>query len=139
MRRRKFLPSFFTEHFPFHWDFDDELWENEEVTSPSNLSISEDEKNVYVEAALAGVSPEHVEITFDKGILWIKAERKEEREEKEKKYYRKATRSYSYRVAVPGNIDESKEPEATFKEGIMTVKFPKTAQAQPKKIQIKRG
>ncbi|GAB4193282.1 MAG: hypothetical protein Tsb0015_15940 [Simkaniaceae bacterium] len=137
--RRKFLPSFFTEHFPFHWDFEN-FWENEEeIASPSGLSISEDDKFVYVEAALPGVSPEEVEVTFDKGILWIKAQRKEEKEEKEKKYYRKASRSYSYRVAVPGNIDENKEPEATFHEGIMTIKFSKTEKAEPKKIQVKRG
>lgn len=115
------------------------LWEEEEkeIISgiPSGLSVSEDERNIYVEAAVPGIEPKDIEVTFDKGILWIKGEAKEE--EKKKKYYRKASRSFSYRVAVPGEIDLNAEPVATCKNGIMTVTFPKSAKAQPKKIAVK--
>lgn len=105
------------------------------VTTPSGLSVSEDEKNVYVEAALPGVDPKNVEITFDKGVLWIKGETAQE--EKEKKYYRKATSSFSYRVAVPGELDLTKEPEAESANGIMKITFAKSPQTQPKKIAVK--
>jgi len=44
-----------------------------------------------------------------------------EEETKEKKYYRKATSSFSYRVAVPGEIDQNKEPYASCRNGVMTV------------------
>jgi HSP20 family molecular chaperone IbpA len=40
-------------------------------------------------------------------------------------------------VAVPGDVDPNKEPEATYKHGVMTITFNKTPKAQPKKIQIK--
>lgn len=105
------------------------------VTTPSGLSVSEDEKSVYVEAALPGVDPKNVEITFDKGVLWIKGETAQE--EKEKKYYRKATSSFSYRVAVPGELDLTKEPEAESANGIMKITFAKSPQTQPKKIAVK--
>jgi len=115
------------------------LWEEEEkeLTAgvPSGLSVSEDEKNIYVEAALPGIDPKDIEVTFDKGILWIKGEAKEE--EKKKKYYRKASRSFSYRVAVPGEIDEKVEPEAKCKNGVMTVTFAKSPKTQPKRITVK--
>jgi len=120
------------------------IWDEEEEDRwlawpavPSGLSISEDEKNVYVEAAVPGVDPEKVEVTFDKGVLWIRGEAEEE--EKGKKYYRKASGSYSYRVTVPGNIDEKAEPEAVCKNGIMKVTFKKVPEAKPKKIPVKRG
>lgn len=117
------------------WDWDEEEEWSLSATAPSGLSISEDDKNVYVTAALPGVDPKDVEVTFDKGILWIKGENKEE--EKGRKYYRKATNAFSYRVAVPGDIDPKAEPSATCKNGVMTVTFAKSAMAQPKKIAVK--
>ena len=64
---------------PSFWD--DEDW-NLPANQPSGLTISEDEKRVYVEAALPGVDPKNVEITFDKGIVWIKGEIKDVEEKK---------------------------------------------------------
>lgn len=105
------------------------------ITSPSGLTVSEDNTHVFVEAALPGVDPKNVEITFDKGILWIKGETAEE--EKEKKYYRKATNSFSYRIAVPGELDLTKEPEAESVHGVMKITFTKSPITQPKKITVK--
>lgn len=121
--------------FPSVWDDDDELALT--AGSPSGVSISEDEKNVYVEAALPGIDPKDVEITFDKGVVWIKGESKEE--EKGKKYYRKAASAFSYRIAVPGELDQNKEPEASCKHGVMTVTFTKSAAKTPKRIPIKNN
>lgn len=116
------------------------LWEEDEALLPSttsinSLSISEDEKNIFVEAAVPGLNSKEVEVTFDKGILWIKGEKIEE--EKKKKYYRKATSSFSYRIIVPGEIDQNIEPTAEVKNGIATVTFTKFAKSQPKKIAVK--
>lgn len=117
------------------------IWDDEELlnapTSGSGLSVSEDEKNVYVEAAVPGIDPKNVEITYHDGYLWIKGEQKDEEKDKKKKYYRQASSSFSYRVAVPGEVDSNVEPEATYKHGIMSVKFNKSPKAQPKKIQVK--
>lgn len=117
------------------------VWEDEDdwgsVTATNGLSISEDPTHIFVEAALPGVDPKDIEITFDKGYVWIKGETKIE--EKNKKYYRKAASSFSYRVAVPGDLDSHKEPEATYKNGIMTVTFAKSPVTQPKKILVKES
>ncbi len=106
-------------------------------TIPSGLSVSEDEKSVYVEAALPGIDPKDIEVTFEKGILHVSGEAKEE--EKKKKYYRKATRSFSYRVAIPSDIDLKSTPEATYKNGMMHVVFTKAAPSKPNKIEVKIG
>jgi len=116
---------------------DDENWLS--VGMPSGISVSEDETRVYVTAALPGVDEKDVDITFDKGMLWIKGEAKEEEQDKKRKFYRKSASSFSYRIAVPGDLDLSHEPEATYKNGVMTVSFSKSAQAQPKKITVKTG
>lgn len=114
-------------------------WDLHEFTSPSGLSISEDNDHVYVEAALPGISPDEIEMIFDKGVLWIKAEKREESEDKKKKFYRKAMSSFSYRIAVPGDIDEAKEPDAICQKGILKVTFSKTRKGISKKIPVKDG
>ncbi|MGE5042291.1 MAG: Hsp20/alpha crystallin family protein [Candidatus Levyibacteriota bacterium] len=101
----------------------------------NGLSVSEDDKKVYVEAALPGLDPQDIEVSFDKGTLMVRGEVKTE--EEGKKYYRKATRSFAYRVSVPGEVDWSKNPSATIKNGVMTVTFLKTPEAQPKRIPVK--
>ena len=120
---------------PDFWD-EDESW----LTLPSTqsgLSVSEDDKNVYIEAAVPGIDPQDVEITFQDDYLWIRGETKKEEKDKKRKYYRKATQSFSYRVAVPGNTDPNKEPEATYKNGMMTITFAKSPKARPKRIKVK--
>ncbi len=125
------FPSF---KFPSFWD-DEEL-----SLTPSNqggLSIYEDKDFVYVEAAVPGINPNDVEVTVENDYLWVRGSTKEEEKDKEKKYYRKASKSFSYRVAVPGNVDTDNEPEASYKHGVMVVKFKKASKSLPKKIQVK--
>jgi len=131
-KRMLSFPSF---SLPNFWN-EDEEW----LISPSaqsGLSVYEDKNNIYVEAAVPGIDPKDVEITYQDGYLWVRGETKEEEKNKKKKYYRRATRSFSYRVAVPGEVDVSKEPEATYKHGVMTITFAKSPKARPKKIRVK--
>lgn len=113
---------------------DDSDW-GAETNLPSGLSISEDEKNVYVQAAVPGVDPKDIEVTIDHGVVWIKGETNVQSDSK--KFYRRAVSSFSYRVAIPGDIDPNAEPEAKAKNGIMTVAFSKSPKSQPKKISVK--
>jgi len=107
--------------------------------SNTGVSLYEDEKKIYVEAQMPGVKLEEIEITFDKGFLWIKADssKKTDEEKKNCKYHMRASSSFSYRIAIPSRIDESKDIDASYKDGILKVVFEKSKKEQPKKIQIK--
>lgn len=129
----RFFPAY---RFPSLFEDFEEGW-LENYSEPSGISVSEDDSHIFIEAAVPGLKPEEIEMTFEKSILWIKGEKKEEIEDKNKKYYRKAMSAFSYRIAVPGNIDESKQPEASCKNGVLRVVFSKTTKSQPKKIPIK--
>lgn len=118
------LPSF----------LDEEDWSS--FLPSSGLTVSEDDKQFIVEAAIPGVDPNQVEVTFDKGVLWVKGQTEAAEEDKQKKFYRKASGNFSYRVAIPNNIDTNQEPKATAKNGIMKVSFTKMEEPQPRKIQI---
>ena len=124
-----------------NWLDDEADWSS--FLPSSGLTVSEDDKYVYVEAAVPGLDPDRVEVTFDKGVLWIRGNQEDEKSGEAgsgsvRKFYRKASSAFSYRVAVPGEIDSSKEPEATCKNGVMKVAFAKTPEVQPKKITVKK-
>lgn len=102
----------------------------------SGLSVSEDGDNVYVEAALPGIDPADMEVTFDKGILQIRGQAKEEEEDKQRQYYKKASRLFFYRTAVPETVDESREPQVAYKNGIIKATFRKIEKSEPKKLKV---
>ncbi|NGX45673.1 MAG: 18 kDa heat shock protein [Chlamydiae bacterium] len=132
--------SFPRSRVPFsHLESMDDDWNLHEFSNPSGLSVSEDDDHVYIEAAIPGIKSDEIDLSFSNGILWIKAEKKEEIEDKKKKFYRKAMSAFSYRIAVPGDIDESKEPEAFCKNGVLKVLFSISRKELSKKIPIKHS
>ena len=84
----------------------------------------------------------NVEVKFANGVLTIKGEKKEEKEEKRKDYHLSERRygSFQRSFTVPDGI-ESDKIEATFKDGVLTVSLPKRPEAQKKEkqIAIKKG
>ena len=54
-----------------------------------------------------------------------------------KKYYKKASSSFSYHVQIPGHIDEKKDPDARFKDGVLKISFSKIMEQHPRKINIR--
>jgi len=127
------FPSF---SIPNLWDEEDDWLVT--PSTQSGLSVSEDDNNIYVEAAVPGIDPKDVEITYQDGYLWVRGETKKEEKDKKRKFYRQASSSFSYRVAIPGEVDPNKEPEATYKRGIMTITFSKSEKVLPKKIEVKK-
>lgn len=119
------------------WD-DDQNFPMLTSSNSSGVSVSEDDKKLYVTANVPGVDPDDIEVTFKDGYVWIHGETKEEEKDKKRKYYRQSTQSFSYRVAVPTDINHNIEPEAVCKNGVMTVTFAKAESAQPKKIAVKK-
>ncbi len=120
--------------WPSIWD-DDELFN---VPSGSNnLDVYETENEVVVKANVAGIPADAVDVTFEKGVLWIKAEKAEESNDNKRKHYSKSTWNYSYRVAVPGLINYNVEPQADIEDGVITITFQKAEASKPKKLQVK--
>lgn len=120
---------------PSVWD-DEDFWPSVSTKS-SGISISEDEKNIFIEVAVPGIDPKNIDLTVKDNQLWIHGEQKEEEKDKKRKYYRKANSSFSYKVTIPGEVDANAEPTASCTKGIMTVTFQKSPKTQPKKIQVK--
>ena len=110
----------------------------EEGTLP--LDISEDEKNVIVRASVPGFGKEDIDVEVHNGVLTVKAQHNEEREEKNERFYRRERRmgSMMRRVALPSTVRED-EVQAELRDGILTLYIPKSEEARPRKVQIRDG
>lgn len=135
---QRYLPQTLRFLSPFFDDEDEGMFPKMPFSKESGLSISEDDTHVHIEAAVPGLSVDDVEVTFENGVLWIKGEKKEEETDKKKKYYKKAMTSFAYHIAVPGQIDTSREPEAVLEDGMMKINFLKVAKETPKKLKIQK-
>lgn len=102
------------------------------------MDVYQTDKAVMVETPLAGVRPEDVEVTVEKGVLTLKGESKKEHEVDEKNYYRKEVRSGSFfrQLALPTPVVEDKVT-AEFADGVLKITCPKAQPTVAKKIAVK--
>ncbi len=101
------------------------------------IDMYQNEDNVILKATLPGVKPEEVDISVTGDILTIKAERKEEKETKDKDYIRRENRygMVSRSVTLPVEVKADKA-DATFDNGILTLTLPKSEIVKPRQIKV---
>jgi HSP20 family protein len=102
------------------------------------VDIEETEKEYLIKAELPEIKKEDVKVTVENGILMLQGERKQEKEEKGKKFHRveRSYGSFLRTFTVPLDADETKIA-ADFKDGILRVHLPKTEKPRPKAIEVK--
>ena len=106
------------------------------------VDVTETDKAYEIAAELPGMDEKNIEVNVANGVLTIKGEKQEEKEEKKKDYYLRERRFGSFQRAfqVPEGVDTDKIA-ASFKKGLLTITLPKSAEAQKaaKKIEVKAG
>ncbi|MBD3311520.1 MAG: Hsp20 family protein [Candidatus Magasanikbacteria bacterium] len=102
------------------------------------IDVYEEKNNVVIEAPLAGIRPEDVDVSVEKGVLTLQGESKKEHEVEEKNYYRKEMRSGSFyrQVALPAPVKEDKI-KAEFEDGVLKITCPKAEPSKAKKVQVR--
>ena len=106
------------------------------------LDIAAGDKEYVISVELPGVDEKDVQLELSEDTLVIKGEKKQEREEKEKNYYR-MERSYgSFRRVL--SLPEDAEQDgiaAAYRHGILTIAIPRKVGARKefKQITIKHG
>jgi HSP20 family protein len=101
------------------------------------LDVTEDDKAFHVTVELPGMTDKDVAVSVTDRLLTIRGEKKEEKEKKDKDVFRRERAYGSFRrdIELPGDVDAGKI-EAAFKNGVLTVDLPKTAEAQARVKQI---
>ncbi len=98
------------------------------------VDISEDEKNIFINAEIPGVKKDEIKISLQDNILTISGEKKSETEEKKDKNFYRSERifgSFTRSFTLPDEINPDKV-EAKFEDGILKVKIEKSESKEVK-------
>jgi HSP20 family protein len=104
------------------------------------VELFEREKELVVRADLPGLSKDDVDIEIDNGVLTISGERRTQHEENRGGIFR-SERSYgafTRNIPLPEGV-EDEQCNATFKDGVLEVTFPKAPQEErrARRVEIK--
>jgi len=103
-----------------------------------SVDVSESDKEYLIKAELPDVKKEDAKVTVENGVLTILGERKQEKEEKGKKYHR-IERSYGTFLrsfTLPDDADGTKVA-AEFKDGMLNIRLPKSEKPKSKATEVK--
>lgn len=117
------------ERFDSGWPSLPSLFGRGGATAP-RLDVHDDGKAITIEAELPGVAEKDVKVTLTDGVLTVKGEKKDEREEKQANYYlsERSYGSFERSLRLPDGVDEGKV-EAHFDKGVLRIVAPKKAEA----------
>ena len=106
-------------------------WQLDDLTP--RVDETEDEKAFHVKVELPGMDEEDVDITLSDSVLTIRGEKKREKEEEGKDFYRSERSFGIFRrsLPVPVEVEEGKI-EARFEKGVLYIELPKSRDAQGK-------
>ena len=102
-----------------------------------SVDLYEDRDHLVVKAELPGMKKEEIEISLHEGSLIISGERKAETEEgdgessRSERFFGRFQRA----LELPTPVDAN-HVTATYKDGILTVKLPKTEESKPRQISV---
>ncbi len=101
------------------------------------IDVSEQDAHFVIRASLPGFSKESVTVNIEEGVVTIKAQHAEEKEEKSERFYRRERRSGSLarRVALPGMVDES-GATAELRDGVLTLRVPKANHSRTRTVEV---
>jgi len=117
-------------------------WRSVEGDSSLNpaLDVHQTGDEIVVSASLAGVKPEDVQITLTGQTLQIRGEIRADEEVKRDQYLYRERRygSFNRQLQLPVHV-EGEQAQATFENGVLTLRIPKAEDVKPKQIEIKAG
>ncbi|MFZ0388903.1 MAG: Hsp20/alpha crystallin family protein [Calditrichia bacterium] len=103
-----------------------------------SVDISENKDEFVINAELPGLKKEDIHISFKEGNLIIEGERKAEKKEEDVNYHRieRSHGKFCRTFQLPSRIEQDKI-SASYQEGILNVKLPKSEESKPREIEVK--
>ena len=107
-------------------------------TCPS-LDLGETDKTVEIRMDLPGMNAEDINIQLTDNTITVSGERKEEKEQKGKNWYRveRQRGEFSRTLTLPCAVKNS-DVSAVYREGVLHITLPKAAQAQTRKVSVQK-
>ena len=102
------------------------------------IDVKEDDKSFTVKADIPGVKKEDIHVDIDGDYVSIRAEAKQEKEEKKDAKVVYSERSYgavSRSFTLPVDVDE-KSAKAEYKDGVLNLTLPKKPNGSAKRVAV---
>jgi HSP20 family protein len=92
--------------------------------------------DVVLRFDLPGIDPDSIEVTVDRGVLSVSAQREEEYGEDERVFVRERVMgTFTRRVYLSEHLD-AEAIEAAYDNGVLAVRIPVLERAKPRKVEI---
>ncbi len=101
------------------------------------VDVYERPDEIVVKAEIPGLSKDEIEVNLTDSTLTLTGEKKKEEEVRDQDYYRceRAFGSFSRIIQLPSEV-KSAEAKATFKDGVLEVRLPKSEAAKRKAVKV---
>jgi HSP20 family protein len=103
-----------------------------------NVDIFEEGNEVVVKAELPGMGKDEIEVNITDDVITISGEKKHEEKIDKKDYFRfeRSYGSFSRSMTLPAEI-QTEKANASFKDGVLEIRIPKTETAVQKVKKVK--
>ncbi len=101
------------------------------------VDIKENPDEIIVSAEIPGMKKSDIKLTLSDNQLTIQGERKMEKEDKNETFYRieRTYGKFKRVIGLPVEVEDSKV-SATYKDGVLQIRLPKSEKGKVKKIDI---
>jgi HSP20 family protein len=102
------------------------------------LDLYEEKDEIVAKVELAGLEKDDIEVHVSDHLLTIKGEKKKEEETKRENFYRleRSYGSFSRTVDLPAEV-QGEKARASFKNGVLEIRLPKSEEAKKKETRVK--
>ena len=102
------------------------------------VDVYQTAKDIVIEAAIAGVDPDELEVYIESDTVIIKGARGECAQDKDKSYFYQECYwgAFQRRIILPEEVDAARG-KAELKKGILCIRIPKTERKKRRKIDVK--
>ena len=138
--RRTNQDPFFALHHQINRLFDDftrglDLASSERGLGWPSVELKEDDKRYCVEAELPGLEEKDIEVLLTENVLTIRGEKRVEKDDAKQQYSERYFGQFERQIALGADVDPE-GVKAKFKNGVLKVEVPKSAQAKEKARRI---
>ncbi len=106
---------------------------------PMPMDAYRRDDNVWVHLDLPGVTADSVDISVERNVLTVSAERSYQRQEGDRLYFDERPEGAFRRQVSLGEGLDADGIEADYTDGVLTLRIPVVPQAQPRKINVSSG
>lgn len=108
------------------------------AVSPA-IDVHEDDDRYVITVELAGVRKEDIHLEIEQNVLTIRGEKRLEEEvgkNRQRRWTERAYGAFQRSFTLPGDADAD-HMDAEFRDGVLTIRLPKSEAAKPRTVSIK--